>query len=190
MIEFNINEFLKLKLEDGKTIIYVDGKRVIQCKYLLLNDVLDKSNQIEQSYTNLSMDEAIETLDRSLELNEDKQGLIPSETQFWAHSSNLQAWFENNYDTQILHSNISFPLLRKLTIAGDKKAEKVFKDEIIKRFKGGNLNVMTYLVKEGYLNHLDIEDSDGLFQELDLSTYRELNKRLQQRISKEEGFRY
>ena len=32
--EYKINEFLTLKLENGKTVIYVKGKKFIQCKYL------------------------------------------------------------------------------------------------------------------------------------------------------------
>ena len=35
--EFKVNDYITLKLEDGKTIIYVKGKRFDQCKYLLLN---------------------------------------------------------------------------------------------------------------------------------------------------------
>jgi hypothetical protein len=44
---------------------------------------------------------------------------IPPEIRFWAHCSNLETWGENNYDTRLIHSNLAFPLLKKLTEAGD-----------------------------------------------------------------------
>lgn len=59
------------------------------------------------------------------------------------------------YDSRLLHSNLSFPLLRKLAEAGDKTAKKVFKDEIAKRLEGGNVNVIKYLLIEGYLSFLN-----------------------------------
>ncbi|UCC19893.1 MAG: zinc-ribbon domain-containing protein [Promethearchaeota archaeon] len=34
--EFKINEFIKLKLENGKTVIYVKDEKFLQCKYLLI----------------------------------------------------------------------------------------------------------------------------------------------------------
>ena len=48
MDEFIINEFLKLKLEDEKTIIYVKNQRLIQCKYLLLYD-LNKNIEVSKN---------------------------------------------------------------------------------------------------------------------------------------------
>ncbi|MBY9011479.1 MAG: hypothetical protein KGD70_03815 [Candidatus Lokiarchaeota archaeon] len=36
MKEFKVNKFLGLRLEKGKTAIYVDNKSFDQCKYLLL----------------------------------------------------------------------------------------------------------------------------------------------------------
>jgi len=126
MNEFSINKFLKLKLEDGKTVIYVNNMRVIQCKYLLLNINRMNSEETQIKPQNITVDVQAENLDHSLELNDDKEIEIPPEAEFWAHSSNLQVWYENNYNTEVLHSNLAFPLLRKLTEAGDKIAKKVF----------------------------------------------------------------
>ena len=99
--------------------------------------------------------------------------------------SNLQAWYEHSYNTQLLHSNLAFPLLRKLTQAGDKIAEQVFRKEIIKRFREGNLNVMVFLIIEGFLDELGIEESDDLYQELDLETYKTLQKLLRESPKKD-----
>lgn len=67
---------------------------------------------------------------------------ITPEEEFWGHCSNLQAWVENNYDTRLLHSNIAFPLLKKLTEAGDPNTNKVFKEEIARRFESGFMPVI------------------------------------------------
>ena len=120
---------------------------------------------------------------KSLEFNDsiDTQNYqIDSEVEFWAHCSNLQAWAENNYDTQMLHANLSFPLLKKLTIAGDPLAKEVFKMEILKRFKSGDLNVMTFLIKEGYLDYFEWEEYDLLFENIDFDTRKELKQRVRE----------
>jgi hypothetical protein len=188
MKEFSINEFLKLKLEDGKTVIYVNNKRIIQCKYLLLNNISNYSEETKIKPENITMDVQAENLDHSLELNDEKEIEIPPEAEFWAHCSNLQVWYENNYNTEVLHSNLAFPLLRKLTEAGDKTAKEVFKTEITKRFRSGNLNVMVFLIKEGFLDHLDIEESDDLYRELDFKIYKKLQELLKISNKKREGF--
>ncbi len=79
---------------------------------------------------------------------------ISPEIEFWAHCSNLQAWVENEYDATLLHSNIAFPLLKKLGEVGDLKAKKIFKEQIAKRFISGFFPTMLYLLKEGYLEYL------------------------------------
>ena len=59
---------------------------------------------------------------------------MSSKTEFRANCSNLQAWVENGYDTRLLHRNLAFPLLKKLTNVGDLHAKKVFKDEIANKY--------------------------------------------------------
>ena len=187
--EFIINKFLKLKLENGKTIIFVDNRKVIQCKYLLLNKPTGESGENKVNSERVTIDIQAKGLDHSLEIDENYVVDIPPETEFWAHSSNLQSWYENSYDTEVLHSNLAFPLLKKLAEAGDKFAEKVFKSEIMKRFRSGNLNVMTFLIKEGFLDFLDIEDYDALYKELDFETYKKLQKHLRKANENKEGFK-
>ncbi len=62
-----------------------------------------------------SVDEATQNSDHSLD---NKKDVIPPETEFWAHCSNLQVWAENNYDTRLLHMSIAFSLLKELAEAG------------------------------------------------------------------------
>ncbi|MHA2036135.1 MAG: hypothetical protein ACW972_00995 [Promethearchaeota archaeon] len=185
MKEFEISDLLKLKLENNKTSIYVNNVKIIQCKYLLLNELDFTNNAKKINSEKLSIDSQSKTLNHSLELIEEYENEIPPEVEFWAHSSNLQAWYEHSYNTQLLHSNLAFPLLRKLTQAGDKTAKKVFKKEIITRFREGNLNVMVFLIIEGYLDELSIEESEELYQELDFETYKNLQKRLRETLKKD-----
>lgn len=164
---FKVNQYISLKLEDGKkgkeTVIYVDGKRFNQCKFLLLNIPVDKIKSFDEID---SVDEASERLDRSLEKGSKLKGpFIPPEIEFWGHCSNLQVWFENDYNTRLIHSNLAFPLLKKLTKVGDPLAKKVFKEEIAKRFLCGYLPVMEYLRYQNYMNYLNEEEMEYVLDE-------------------------
>ncbi len=88
------------------------------------------------------------------------------ESLFWAHCSNLQTWYEFGYDTRILHSNLSFPLLGKLFEAGDVKAKRVFKEEIKKRLLDQYPPVIIYLLNEEYLDYLDQSETEVVFYKL------------------------
>ncbi len=185
MEEFKINQYLTLKLEsfvpegilgsfvnyvaknllnieNRTTMIYVNGKRFHQCKFLLMDVPVEEFSSLDEIE---SIDEAAEKLDNSLE--DIFSGIqISPETEFWAHCSNLEAWAENNYDTRLLHRNLAFPLLKKLTEAGDPIARKVFKDEIAKRFSSGHLNTITYLINENYLEYLNKEEIEIILEDL------------------------
>ena len=156
---YKVNEYLRLKYEHNKTNIYVANKRFHQCKYLLMNINM---NERERYHDIDSIDEAAETLDRSLEYRSSNSYTIDPKTEFWGHCSNIEAWYENNYDTRILHRNLAFPLLRKLTEAGDKLAKHVFVEEIGKRFESGYPSVIHYLINEGYLHYLDKAELSAL----------------------------
>lgn len=157
MLEFIINESITLKLEDGKTNIYVLGKKFIQCKYLLLNIPAQEIGLYDEIS---SIDEVTEKLDNILERDNLKSSIInvPPKVEFWGHCSNLQVWAEYNYDTRFIHSNLAFPLLKRLTEIGDLKAKRIFKDEIGKRFENGLDSVRQYLVLEGYMKYLSREE--------------------------------
>jgi len=165
--DFKVNQYISLKLEDGRkgkeTVIYVNGKRFNQCKFLLLNIPVDKIKLFDEIE---SVDEASERLDRSLEKGSKlKRPFIPPEIEFWGHCSNLQVWFENDYNTRLIHSNLAFPLLKKLTEVGDLLAKRVFKEEIAKRFLSGHLPVMEYLRYQDYMNYLNEEEIEYVLDE-------------------------
>jgi len=156
---FKINKFIKLRFIRDKTLIYVNDKQFDQCKYLLLNIPVDKIPE----YDNIeSIDEASEVLDKSMEYNLIRISQIPPEDEFWGHCSNLQVWAENNYDTRLIHRNLAFPLLKKLTEIGDPIAKRVFKDEIARRLENGNKNVIQYLINGDYINYLTEDELNSL----------------------------
>ncbi|MBY8992306.1 MAG: hypothetical protein KGD58_16290 [Candidatus Lokiarchaeota archaeon] len=164
-----------LKLEGQETFVYIQEVKFIQCKYLLLTIPEANINYFAEIK---SIDEAADLLDKSLEPEPDSQhqlqrnDTIPPEVEFWGHCSNLQAWTEMNYDTRLLHSNIAFPLLKKLTDVGDPKAKKVFKDEIGKKISGTHISPILFLVAEGYLDYLTEEEIISCLSSNDFSLFK------------------
>jgi len=165
---FRVNDFIELKLKNSKTIIYVNGIEFKQCKYILLNI---KKNNIPKYDDINSIDDAI-ILHKSLQ-GETRYNITPEE-EFKGHCSNLQVWVENDYDTRLLHSNLSFPLLKELVSVGDKLAQKVFKDEIAMRVEDGNDTTILYLLKEGYLIDYNKEEMEVIYNKINFNP----NKRL------------
>jgi len=155
MKEFKVNDFLILKLEEGKTNIYVNGVLFEQCKYLMLNIPVEETEKFDEID---SIDEAADLLGWSEEGQEGVEYDIDPETEFWGHCSNLQAWYEHDYDTRLLHSNISFPLLKKLVMVGDLLAQKLFKKELEKRLESGYPPVIEYIINEKFLKILDEDE--------------------------------
>ena len=153
MREFKINQYITLKLIEGKTTIFVNEEEFKQCKYLLLNIPVDEIQSLSEIE---SIDEAVEKLDSSKESQRFKTegSRIPPEAEFWAHCSNLQVWAENNYKSNILHRNIAFPLLKKLVDVGDFTAKIIFKEEIAIRVLSQHDRTVHFLVDGRYLNYL------------------------------------
>jgi len=160
--DFKINDYITLKLEGRSTNIYVNGKRFNQCKFLLLSIPKRRISDYDEIG---SIDEASERLSRRMEYNRDG---IPPETEFWGHCSNIQAWAENNYDTRILHRSLSFPLLKKLSEAGDPIAKQVFKEEIASRLESGYPSVIGFLSQRGYINILSEDEFKSVVEDTNM----------------------
>ncbi len=166
MLKFRVNNFLDLRFEDGHTNIYVNNILFNHCKYILINIQADKSNDIAEIN---SIDEVVENRGESLEILEDKKYHIDPKIIFWAHCSNLHTWHENNYNTNLIHSNLAFPLLKELTKAGDLNAKRVFKEEIVNRFESSNLNVIQFLLYNNYLDCLNREELELVLEHASFS---------------------
>jgi Leucine-rich repeat (LRR) protein len=152
MKEFRINKYLTLKLEQDGTHIYIKERKFLQCAFLLLKRRIDEIEDLSEIQ---SVDEMSDYLDHSMEAGNYS---IPSEVEFWGHCSNLQVWYENSYDTRLIHSNLAFPLLKELSNLGDPLALKVFREEITKRLDSGYEPVIEYLVLENYVDYLNREE--------------------------------
>jgi len=169
MKEIKLNKYLGLKLENNTTFIYIKDKPIYSCKKLILN-ITKEDAKLYDSIE--SIDEASEIYklyqlqDKLLDeeehyVNKEDYGIdfdLSPEEEFWAHTSNLQAWVEHDYDTRILKSDMAFPLLKKLADAGDPKARAVFKEEIAKRLASGYSPVIEYLFEQKYLRYLNNEE--------------------------------
>ncbi|HEC38620.1 hypothetical protein LCGC14_1322490 [marine sediment metagenome] len=180
MDQFRINEYITLKLEAGKTVIYIRNIKFMICKRLIINISEDEPDSYKFSD---SIDEVVEENKHFLYKNqiyEEPEGylveestsqyLIKPEEEFWGHCSNLQAWAENNYDTRLLRNNLAFPLLKKLTDFGAPLAKSILKQEIVKRLASRFQPIIEYLFNEHYVwDYLDNEEILSII--LDLSDY-------------------
>lgn len=160
---FKLNDFITLKLEGGKTFIYINNRKFVICKHIFVD--LPRG-LVRESNKQWSMDELIDRYDYQF-LKHDESTYVPINTEFWVHCSNMQVWVENNYDSRLLHSNLSFPLLKELAKVGDPIANDVFKEEIAKRFSIGYIPVMNYLLEEEYIMHLNNDELEYLIDYVD-----------------------
>lgn len=154
---FDINNIITLKLEDGKTNLYVNNKLFRQYRHLLLDIPMD---EFDFSRDDISIDMVADMLqwkNDSQKLIKDPINISP-EVEFWGHCSNLQAWAENNYDTRLLHHSIAFPLLKKVMEIGDIKARQIFKEELLRRMATGSRDVVVFLIENNYLQYLNKEE--------------------------------
>ncbi len=168
LFEKEINDYITVKFENYRTIIYVAGRRIIQCVHLILNipkyDV-PMYDEID------SIDEAADAYRKQggyLGHMGSRTGGITPEQEFWGHCSNIQAWVEHDYDTRILMSNLSFPLLRELTRAGDPIAKRVYKEEIAIRLEGGYPSVVQYLLSQGYIGVFTPSEFKSILEATDI----------------------
>ena len=173
MNEFKVNDFLSLKLEGEKINIYVKERYFNLCKFLMLNAPVSETENFDDVE---SIDEVADTLGWTFKGQEGIKYEIDPEIEFWGHCSNLQVWYEHNYDTSLLHSNLSFPLLRKLVEVGDPLAKRVFKKEIEIRFESGYPSVIDYIFEEELLDYLNREEQKLLFEHSILRIFKARRK--------------
>ena len=170
---YTINEDITLKLEGRRTNIYIRGEKFNHCKYLLINL---EPKEIPEYDDFESMDEVFKFYSKKNEWN--KRVLEP-EQEFIGHCSNLQVWVENDYNVNILHTKLSFPLLTRLSYLGDKKATIVLKEVIAERLLSKNKNTVIFFLETDYLHLFEIEELEFLFEGVgieDQETLQKINK--------------
>jgi len=180
---------IELRLVKGDTKIFIRNKNgyfqeFIQCKYLLLHNPQETvKNQQELTSIDQLAENYIGRHEQNQKGYEKVVRSLSKEEEFKGHCSNLQAWFEHDYNTRLLRRNLAFPLLNRLAQAGDPKALKMFKSEIAERIeesreaydKGLMKNVSTqeYIINRGYLNQFTYEELESIF---DLFVFEELHQ--------------
>ncbi|MFX1316578.1 MAG: Rab family GTPase [Promethearchaeota archaeon] len=152
---FKINDLVDLRLINNKTHIYIKDEPFSICAHLLLNIPVDSIHRYDDAK---SIDEVVEVF-RS---TEQIQYIISPEEEFMGHCSNIQAFFESGLNTDILHTNIAFPLLKKLVELKFEPARRVFKEEIAIRFNEGINSSRLFLYSRGYLDYLNEEEKHAL----------------------------
>ncbi|MHA1334122.1 MAG: hypothetical protein ACTSPW_00055 [Promethearchaeota archaeon] len=173
--KYKINKYITLKLEkEGQTVIYINNKPFLECMNVVLNIPKNKIKNFDEIS---SIDNAIEIYEKNFD--NDYEVEISPEEEFIVHCSNIQAWVENDYNTNILHSNISFPLLKELSELGDPKAKKVFKNEIAKRVINGELSVVLFLLEENYIKYLNVEERQIFFLENNENLLKKIQESLE-----------
>ncbi|HEC38136.1 hypothetical protein LCGC14_0886260 [marine sediment metagenome] len=177
--EFVVNNMITLKLEDGKTNLYVNGKLYIHCKYLILNIPV---NEVEKFEDIKSIEEAAEKLKSTEEPGWELKYDISPEEEFFGHCSNLQAWAENGYDSRILHYSLSFSLLQELA-EKDPQARLTLKEEIAKRLESESQSVVDYLHETELIYLLSYEMLlEGLVDPEDLEILKEAELEIGERF--------
>jgi len=157
ILSYKVNNFIELKLKEDKTVIYIAGKEFRLCKSLVIQiprGLLSEDLEFQ------SIDDFINSIDNDKTYYniDDHKIYISPEEEFWVHCSSFEAWVKFNYDTRLMDSQLAFPILRQLAINGDSKAEIIFREEILKRFKHGSYQTQKYLMIEGYLANFTTEE--------------------------------
>lgn len=157
-MEFVVNEYIALKLENNKTIMYVNGEECDLCCGVLVNVAGDYPRLSGGNQD--SVDFVIDSGKYKSTSNVEIRKKVTPEEEFWAFCSNLQVWVENDYNTDLLHYDASIPLLDKLVQAGDPLAKEAFKREILRRLRYGTYLAVSFLKFEGYLNRANLTSEE------------------------------
>lgn len=149
--EFVINKYLSVKLEAGKTVLYVGKQPFDECRHVFLNSLREKFAQIKSPRDTLDFDK------NNIENHKIINGLT-SEQEFGEYCSHLQVWAENGYKPYLFHRYLAFPLLEALYNAGDPIARIVFKEEIQEKFQSGYAPIQNYLINFGYIRYINASE--------------------------------
>ena len=159
---FVVNEYISLRLMFSKTLIYVCDELFLTCQKVAISIAPTEFDE----YANFNDIDDIISFYKSQTTVEEQQISMTSEEEFWGHCSNLQAWVENDYITNVLSKNISFPLLKELYHRGIKHFTPIFKRELIERIRTGGTKALLYFISDTEYNYLQHLTEDDLFDNL------------------------
>ncbi len=166
--EFQLNQFITLQLLDyGNSVtctnVYVNDRKfpLYDFSFKEILEILNENNNY------FCMDQACLDL---IGTYNTKNFMGDPDTMFWIYCHYIDAWVKSNYDWRLLRVDDAFPILEALCRAGDLKARKVFKIEILKAFLSGYLPAVYYLLSSHsydyvvFLNYFEFEDVIWLFE--------------------------
>lgn len=159
--EFQVNEFISLKLIFSKSLIFIQDDLFMTCQKVALNILPGKVGMYDD-FNNI--DDVIDFY-KSQTPSGGEISITPEE-EFWAHCSNMQAWVENDYNTCILSRYISFPILTELSNRGFQRFQRLLKEEIIYRIKEGGIKTIRYFIADTGENYLKYLTENDLFDNL------------------------
>ncbi|TFF98910.1 MAG: hypothetical protein EU541_06335 [Promethearchaeota archaeon] len=156
-----LNQYLTLKLENEKIMLYVKGRKFKQLKNL----------KSLISFKEISPSKKKETLT--------EKDLKSAEKRFSMNINKYKRWIKEDYNPTLLKGFTGFIILEKLYEIGDPTAKKVFTKEICSAFKTNDSPIINDLKRGGYLNYLNQDQLKELLidkynikkKELDLSGF-------------------
>ena len=174
MNEFKINQYLSVRLEEGrwglKPHIYVDEKK-FECEnntYAIIHDFENLVQTKDVRTINDVFCQLVPMFEADWEdLYQYEYDLTPQE-EFWCCCSNLQVWAEHNYDCNLLYYEIAFPVLKMLKEAEDPTARKVYIQEIKKIFLAGKYFERIFLLKNGFFDEFYENEIMDLLKHVDI----------------------
>ncbi len=149
-----INEHMDMRWHEGKPRIFIDDKPFMHCAFLVVAvDTADPANE-QATVDDLAARPGARRLEGRDAMTE--YGLTKDDV-LWGFYSSIVGWVESGYNTQVIHTNLAFPLLRELARVGDPKAKRVLKGEIHDRLLSRSAGTVVTII-ETCADIMDAED--------------------------------
>ncbi|MHA1479374.1 MAG: hypothetical protein ACTSPU_14360, partial [Promethearchaeota archaeon] len=168
MLEYKVNEFLTLKLEEHKTYIYVNNERRDFTKIFNIHKIKEKYFKYVDS-----IEEAVfrfDVLDNYNydALEEDEEISNSSEEEFRDHCSILQTWLDNDFDTSDIGTSLLQTYLLLYLSEMCRYADidnplviEFIKNEITKRIDSGSYNIVLFLFDQSFFYFFSQEEVEN-----------------------------
>ena len=153
---------LSIQLIGEEVVIFVNGEEFIQCSNLVLAIQGEDVGMLEEVDSIDHLAEFSKEYNNAYPYYAEMQVAIQPESAFWGHCSNIQAWVEHEFDSELLHSNLAFPLLHELSKHGYMLAKECLAEEILRRLKSGYVPTVQYLVEQGFVSLLSSDQLAAL----------------------------
>jgi hypothetical protein len=196
-----LNKYMDLEWRENKPVVYVMGKPFRHCSFLMIT-FPEENPPNARTVDDLARDKRSRSLETVKDIDKylhDVGNLSPEEhvteddIMRW-HSMNLIAWIENDYNPDILNTNISFPLLVALSKAGDDKASRVLKSEVHDRVVNGSSSSRMTMIEMGMDEYFDLESWKAVAVDDDIqvrahaAAYQHLDPAVMETLSKDKNF--